>query len=80
MLVETKMEDKLKRSVLDCEYVSGTNLHFTIMSYKEKILALCPTMDDHKSFNGLNKVEDSCNLLMSLIVLGAVTRVVPFRQ
>jgi len=80
MLVETKEADKVKRSVLNCEYITGTNLHFSIMSHKEKILELCPTMESHKSFNGLNKVEDSCNLLMGMIALGCMARVIPFRQ
>ena len=56
MLVETRVEDKVKRSVLNCEYITGTNLHFTIMSNKEKILKLCPTMESHKTFNGLKEI------------------------
>lgn len=80
MLVETRVEDKVKRSVLNCEYITGTNLHFNIMSHAEQILKLCPTMETHKGFNGLKKVEDSCNLLMGMIALGAMARVIPFRQ
>ena len=56
MLVETRVEDKVKRSVLNCEYITGTNLHFAIMSHKEKILKLCPTMESHKTFNGLKDI------------------------
>ena len=56
MLVETRVEDKVKRSVLNCEYITGTNLHFAIMSHKEKILKLCPTMASHKEMNGLANI------------------------
>ena len=80
MLVEKKVEDKMKRMVLNCEYVTGTNLHLQVMSNKDKILKLCPTMETHKTFNGLEKIEDSCNLIMGLIALGAMVRVIPFRQ
>ena len=31
MLVEKKVEDKMKRMVLNCEYVTGTNLHLQVM-------------------------------------------------
>eukprot|EP00806_Schmidingerella_arcuata_P002167 Macronucleus_296.p1 GENE.Macronucleus_296~~Macronucleus_296.p1 ORF type:complete len:381 (+),score=132.62 Macronucleus_296:1-1143(+) len=37
-------------------------------------------MEAHKSFNGLGKIEDSCNMIMGLIALGAMARVIPFRQ
>ena len=80
MLVEKKVEDKMKRMVLNCEYVTGTNLHLQVMSNKEKILKLCPTMETHKTFNHLETIEDSCNLVMGLIALGAMVRVIPFRQ
>lgn len=80
MLVEKQVEDKMKRMVLNCEYVTGTNLHLQVMTHSEQVLKLCPTMDSHKSFNGLKRIEDSCNLVMGLIALGAMARVVPFRQ
>ena len=80
MLVETRVEDKVKRSVLNCEYITGTNLHFTIMSNKEKILKLCPTMESHRTFNGLKDIGDSCNLLQGILAMGVMARVIPFRQ
>ena len=80
MLVEKKVEDKVKRSVLNCEYVTGTNLHLQIMSHKKEVLKMCPTMQSHKSFNDLEKIEDSCQLVMGMIALGAMARVIPFRQ
>ena len=80
MLVETRVEDKVKRSVLNCEYITGTNLHFAIMSNKEKILKLCPTMESHRTFNGLKDIGDSCNLLQGILAMGVMARVIPFRQ
>ena len=74
------VEQAGKRIPVNCEYVIGTNLHFTVMTHREAILKLCPTMDSHKSFNGLNSITDSCQLIMGLISLGAMNRVVPLRM
>lgn len=45
-----------KKKAVNCEYVVGTKLHFTIMTNAEKILKLVPTMESHKSFNGLKSI------------------------
>ena len=69
-----------KKKGVNCEYVNGTNLHLTIMTNAEKILKLVPTMESHKSFNGLKSIQDSCQLLLGLITLGAMHRVIPNRM
>ena len=68
-----------KRYPVNCEYVIGKNLHFTIMTHKTEILKLCKTMDSHRSLNGLASITDSCSLVMGLISLGAMNRVIPNR-
>ena len=50
------------------------------MTNAEKILKLVPTMESHKSFNGLKSIQDSCQLLLGLITLGAMHRVIPNRM
>ena len=65
---------------VNCEYVKGTNLHFTVMKNKEKICKMCPTMNTMNNLNGLNGIKDSCNLVMGLIHLGAMNRVIPNRM
>jgi len=74
------IEQAGRRLPVNCEYVIGTKLHYAIMTHKEQILKLCPTMDSHKSFNGLNAIQDSCQLVMGLISLGAMNRVIPLRM
>ena len=49
-----------KRAVVNCEYVTGTDLHFNVMSNSDKILKLCPTMDAVKPLNDLKSIQDSC--------------------
>lgn len=69
-----------KTAVFNCEYVTGTNLHFTIMQNKEKIIKMTPIMNQMKSLNGLEGIKDSCNFVMGLIHLGAMNRVIPNRM
>ena len=56
-----------KKRAINCNWVSGTNLHFAVLANKEKILKMVPTMEGHKSFNGLGSIADSQNLIMALI-------------
>ena len=69
-----------KRAVVNCEYVTGTDLHFNVMSNSDKILKLCPTMDAVKPLNDLKSIQDSCQLIMLLISLGTMNRIVPNRM
>ena len=68
-----------KRIPMNCEYVIGTNLHLAVMTHRDEILKLCPTMDAHKTFDGLKGIQESCQLVMGLISLGAMNRVIPLR-
>jgi len=69
-----------KKKAVNCEYVVGTKLHFTIMTNAEKIMKLVPTMESHKSFNGLKSIQDSCQLVLGIISLGSMYRVIPNRM
>lgn len=68
-----------KKVPMNCEYVLGTNLHLAIMTHRDEILKMCPTMDAHKSFDNLKGIQESCQLVMGLISLGAMNRVIPMR-
>ena len=68
-----------KKVPMNCEYVLGTNLHLAIMTHRDEILKMCPTMDTHKSFDNLKGIQESCQLVMGLISLGAMNRVIPMR-
>ena len=50
------------------------------MTNAEKILKMVPTMETHKSFNGLKSIQDSCQLVLGLISLGSMYRVIPNRM
>lgn len=65
---------------VNCEYVTGTNLHFEILQKKAEILKMTPTINKMKNLNGLEGIKDSCTLVMGLIHLGAMNRVIPNRQ
>ena len=66
LVVEAAAPGGKKRAV-NCNWVSGTNLHFAVLHNKDKILKMVPTMESHKSFNGLGSIADSQNLIMALI-------------
>ena len=69
-----------KKRAINCNWVSGTNLHFAVLANKEKILKMVPTMEGHKSFNGLGSIADSQNLIMALISFQKMNRVIPNRM
>ena len=56
-----------KKFPVNCEYTLGKDLHFQIMTNREKILKMIPTMTKGAELNGLESIQDSCKLVMGLI-------------
>ena len=46
--------------MINCDYVTGTELHYKVMSSSEHIMKLCPTINSAKPLNDLKSIQDSC--------------------
>ena len=55
----------------------GKDLHYTILTNSKSIIPLCPTIDEVSKLNNLENLQDSCNLLMTLIQCQKMGRVIP---
>ena len=55
----------------------GKDIHFAILSNADKIIKLCPKINQTSSLNGLKHLQDSVLLLGILIQLKKMDRVIP---
>lgn len=74
--LSVKGADGKQRSI-NCEYVVGKDLHFTVMQNAKKIMPMVPNINKNMNLNDLAGIRDSCALIMILIQLGKMNRVVP---
>lgn len=47
---------------------------------KDAIIKLVPTMNSHKSLDGLSSIQNSCSLISGLVSFGVMNRVIPNRM
>ena len=80
LIVEQQTEAGPKKKAVNCNYILGTNLHVAVLTHKEEIMKLVPTMNSHKSFNNLTGIMDSCQLISGLISFNVMNRVIPNRM
>ena len=70
-----------KRRAVNADYVTGTDIHLTIMTHKDQVLKLCPTIEAmSEGMNELATIKDSVKLLFTLMKFEVITRIIPHRM
>jgi len=56
-------------------YHKGSDLHFTILTNKDKILPMCKKIQEARELNNLEKIQDSVQLCLALMQLKVLRKV-----
>jgi len=58
----------------------GTDLHYAILTNKDKILPMCKKIQEVRELNNLEKIQDSVQLCLALMQLKVLKKVQPAKN
>ena len=62
------------------DYCLGKDIHFTVISHRQEILAMAKEIQKRVDMKGLQSIEDSINLLDGLLKFKKLVKVGPSRM